>query len=386
MITRANFTKGFVLTLILSAGFFSGIISTDCKAQSLNLYTPYPEISVPPGESIDYSIDIINNSGVARTADISLTDVPEGWNYELNSGGWSISEIAVLPDEKKTLSLNMNVPFNVEKGTYEFQIVAGGYDRLPITVIVSEEGTFQTEFSTEQANMEGAANSTFTFNASLRNSTGENQIYALRSNAARGWNVAFKANYKQVSSVNIEPNSTQDITIEIDPPHQIGAGAYTIPLRATTSSTSADLELEVVITGSYEMELTTPGGLLSTDITAGNDRRVELIVRNTGSAALEDIKLEFSAPTDWDVIFEPEAVEQLDPGTSTNVFATIHADKNAIAGDYVTRLEANTPEASSEASFRVSVQTPLLWGWTGILIICAALGSVYYLFRKYGRR
>ena len=68
------------------------------------------------------------------------------------------------------------------------------------------------------------------------------------------------------------------------------------------------------------------------------------------------------------------------------MYATIHADKNAIAGDYVTRLEASTPETSAEASFRVTVKTPLLWGWVGILIIMAALGSVYSLFRKYGRR
>src|SRR5690606_17590227 len=118
----------------------------------------------------------------------------------------------------------------------------------------------------------------------------------------------------------------------------------------------------------------------------GKDRRVELLLRNTGSASLVTIKMEFSAPKEWDVVFEPEEIERLDPGSTEKVFATIHADRHAIAGDYVTRLEANTPEASSEASFRVSVETPLLWGWSGIMIILVALGSVYYLFRTYGRR
>jgi uncharacterized membrane protein len=32
------------------------------------------------------------------------------------------------------------------------------------------------------------------------------------------------------------------------------------------------------------------------------------------------------------------------------------------------------------------VKTPMLWGWVGVLIIFIALGSVYYLFRKFGRR
>ena len=57
-----------------------------------------------------------------------------------------------------------------------------------------------------------------------------------------------------------------------------------------------------------------------------------------------------------------------------------------MAGDYVASLEANTAEKSATASVRVSVRTPLLWGWLGIMIILGALGGVYYLFRKYGRR
>jgi uncharacterized membrane protein len=28
----------------------------------------------------------------------------------------------------------------------------------------------------------------------------------------------------------------------------------------------------------------------------------------------------------------------------------------------------------------------MLWGWIGVLIIIFALGIVYFLFRKYGRR
>jgi uncharacterized membrane protein len=49
-------------------------------------------------------------------------------------------------------------------------------------------------------------------------------------------------------------------------------------------------------------------------------------------------------------------------------------------------MEARTPEVNSAAEFRIAVKTPIIWGWLGILIIIAACGGVYYLFRKYGRR
>ena len=142
----------------------------------------------------------------------------------------------------------------------------------------------------------------------------------------------------------------------------------------------------MVITGSYNLELTTPTGRLSTSITAGSSKKIELLVKNTGSAPLKNIEMKSSAPVDWMVEFEPSEIDVIAPGQHAKVFATIDASRKAVAGDYVTNLEARTAEKTATASFRVSVRTPLLWGWLGIMIILGALGGVYYLFRKYGRR
>lgn len=356
------------------------------ESDSVKLYTPYTKISVPPGQSIDYSIDVINNSAGIKNVDISLSGIPLGWNYDLKSGGWKIGQLSILPGQFKSINLKVDVPLKVNKGTYRFKVLAGEYGSLPLAVTVSEKGTFKTEFTTDQPNMQGNASSTFTFNTNLKNGTAEKQLYALMANAPRGWITTFKSNYQQVTSVNTEPNTTQAITIEVKPSANAEAGNYKIPVSATTSSTSASLELEVAITGTYNIDLSTPTGLLSTDITAGRDKRIELIVNNTGSSELQDIKVESSAPLNWDVTFEPKTVAKLQPGSAEHVFATIKADKKAIPGDYVTNIEAKTPETSSKISFRVSVETPLLWGWIGVLIIIGALGSVYYLFRRYGRR
>ena len=105
-------------------------------------------------------------------------------------------------------------------------------------------------------------------------------------------------------TISRPPNATQNITIDINPPANVEAGSYKIPVRAATGTTSADLELEVVVTGSYEMELSTPRGLLSTEITAGDVKRIELVVRNTGSSLLKDIQLSANKPVDWEVSFE----------------------------------------------------------------------------------
>lgn len=387
MLTRAiTLPKVIVLLLVLC-----GVVPIPCVqrvtvAQSLSLYTPYTKISVPPGESIDYSVDVINNSGSIKNAELAVSGLPEGWAFELKSGGWAIEQLSVLPREKKNVSFKVQVPYKVEKGTYQFRLAASGAGSLPLTVVVSEQGTFKSEFNTDQANMEGAANSTFTFNATLRNPSSEEQVYGLRAQVPQGWNALFRANGKQVSSVKVEPNQTLSVTIELDPPDQLGIGKYKIPVVASASGMTSNLELEVAITGSYSLELSTPTGRLSTSITAGGDEKLELLVKNTGSAPLKNVEMKSSAPVDWTVEFQPAKIDVIAPGQHAQVVATIKASRKAIAGDYVTDLEAKTAEKTATASLRVSVRTPMLWGWLGILIILGALGGIYYLFHKYGRR
>lgn len=355
-------------------------------ANSVALYTPYPEISVPPGESIDYAIEVINNTEEIKNVPVSLSGVPKGWEYSLKSGGWTIQKVSVLPGEKKNLSLKLEVPHQVKKGTYRFQVVASGLTTLPLTVTVSETGTFKTEFTTSQPNIEGHSSALFSYNAKLRNMTSEPQLYALSQDAPRGWNVIFKANGKQVSSVQVEANQTQDVAIEVTPPKKIEAGNYKIPIQAITNATSANLDLEAAIKGSYEMELTTPTGLLSTNITAGKEKRLELVVRNNGSSPITNLKMDRRAPVDWDVVFDPKEIPNLEPGESAQVFATIQASKKAIAGDYMATLEATNPEVSEKAAFRVSVKTPVVWGWLGVMLILGVFGGIFQLFNKYGRR
>jgi len=356
------------------------------RIKGVALYTPYTKISVPPGESIDYSIDVINKTGSVKNAAISIRGLPKGWGYELKSGGWTINQLSVLPNDKKNFSFKVDVPLKVNKGSYHFIVSANGLYQLPLTVVVSEQGTYQTEFTTDQVNMEGSAEATFTFNATLKNRTAEKQLYALMANTPRGWSVAFKPNGRQATSVEVEPNATANVTVDINPPANIKVGTYRIPVRAANGSTSADLGFEVLIKGSYKMELTTPKGLLSADITAGDTKRIELQVKNTGTIDLTDVQLTANQPMDWSVTFEPQKLTLVKAGETAQVVATVKASKKALPGDYVTKIEARTPETTSAAEFRISVKTPLIWGWVGILIIIGACGGVYYLFRKYGRR
>jgi uncharacterized membrane protein len=360
------------------------------SAAGISMFTKYAGIAVTPGESINYYVDIINSSNSIQTVSLQVVEQPEDWEVSLTAGGWSISQLSIKPQSEESFTMQIEVPLRVEKGRYTFMLratdAAGGVSTLPITIEVTEQGTFKTELETEQPSMQGTADSKFEYKVTLRNRTADEQLYALSAAAPRGWSVQFEVSNQKVTSVKVDANATRDISVTIDPPEEIEAGTYTIPVTAQAGSFSAEEKLEVQITGTYKMELTTPTGRLSTDITAGREKMVELQLNNTGSTELIDIKLSQAAPVDWEVRFEPENISSLLPGESATAKAYIKASGKAIAGDYVVNIKAQTPEASDSADFRVTVETSALWGWVGVLIIALVVAGIYYLFRRYGRQ
>ncbi|OWW24705.1 hypothetical protein B4Q04_15305 [Zobellia sp. OII3] len=372
--------------LLLFFVFLFSMSPVALAGNGITLYTPYTYISVPPGESIDYTVQVKNYGSQLKDVEISLSGLPEDWTSSLKAGGFTIQRIAVLPGEKEKLTLTVNVPLKVEKGKYNIKLIAKNHDVLPITINVSEEGTFKTEFTSDQINMEGHSKSNFNFSTKLKNHTGEKQVYSLMAAPPRGWNVAFKPNGRQATAVEIAPGKTTNITVDVSPSSLVRAGSYKIPIKATNKYTTAELALEVVIKGTYDMELTTPTGLLSSSITSGRDKQLELLVRNTGSSELRNVTFTSTKPKDWEVSIEPDTVSHIKAGGSAKVKAIIKAADKAVPGDYLPKITAKTPEVSSTASIRFSVKTPLLWGWLGIFIILGTLGAIYYLFKKYGRR
>ena len=380
---KINIYWRLVLVAVLFVQFQAGAQTPNAD---LEIYTPYTRVSVSPGSTVNYTLDIINHGAQTQNENITLSNIPQSWSYTLTAGGLNITKLAVLANDKKTLSLKIEVPYQVKKGYYTFYAKMGSGSSLPMTIHVTTAGSNETELTCDQKNMEGTSKSNFTFNAVLKNKTPNNQQYALMASPPRGWSVAIKPNYKQATSTEVEADGTKNITYEVIAPPHVKAGSYTIPVKAVSGSTSAQMELEVVITGTYEMSFGTSTGLLSTKTTAGDEKKVELAIQNTGSTNLEGIELSASKPKNWEVSFDTEKTETLEPGKTATVYAIIKADKKAIPGDYVINFTAKTSETNEIIQYRVMVKTPLLMGWIGILVILAAIGGIAYLIRKFGRR
>ncbi|HHX74452.1 MAG TPA: hypothetical protein GX699_06075, partial [Firmicutes bacterium] len=178
----------------------------------------------------------------------------------------------------------------------------------------------------------------------------------------------------------------KNLDVTITPASNVEAGEYKVPVVAASASGTVTEELTVIISGTYRMNFTGQGGILSTDVVAGSEKKITLEVSNTGSAPLTNINLSATTPKDWSVTFEEKTIDLLEPGETKQVVATLAASSNAIAGDYAVTMRASAKELSRTAEFRVTVKTSTLWGIIAVLIIIAVCGGVYWVFRKYGRR
>ncbi|MGN8037684.1 COG1470 family protein [Chitinophaga sp. 22321] len=248
------------------------------------------------------------------------------------------------------------------------------------------EGRAAPPFTARLINIEAAANTTFTYNTQLHNTAPMARIYQLSASIPPGWNLSFKVEGVQVTSLNIDSGKTQDITVEINPAVEVKPGKYTIPVLAMTGTDSLKLQLEAVVKGTYSVILTTPTGRLSDDLTEGKRKEIQLLVKNTGTITLDNLDLSGQTPPQWEASFVPSTITRLEPGKDAAVTATLHVPDKTIAGDYVTTFSVKNNSTSSNAAFRMTVKTSVLTGWMGVLVILLALGTVYYLIRKYGRR
>ncbi len=364
--------------------------SASYSSSGIEFYTNYPGISVTAGESETISLTIENSSASNFDATLSVESMPDGWDGYFSASGVNVSRAHVQKGEEATVTFNLEIPEDAQEGTYTVVLGAttstGLKDTAELTFDIAEIQYGKGSFTSEYPEQEGASGTSFSFNTTLINNSATAQSYALSANAPDGWQVSFTADSTQVASIDVDPVTSQGLTVTITPSNNVEAGEYEIPISAISASENLSETLKVTITGTYALSLSTPSGVLSFDAHVNATSDVTLKVTNDSNVTLENINLTSSAPSGWTVTFEQSTIDSLDAGASVEVTAHVTPSDSAITGDYVTTISATCSEATSKAEFRVSVKTSTVWGFVAIVIIAALAGGIGYIFKKYGRR
>lgn len=357
-------------------------------ASRLHVTTPYPSVTVAPGEEVRFDIDVA--APAWTPVDLRIAEAPEGWDATLRGGGFVIGGVFTDAEGVAQVQLQATVPTSARPGTYRISVVGSspaGTDELELSLRVSKVERGGVSLTTEFPRLQGPAGATYRFDLELRNDTPRDAVFDLQGAGPPGWQVTVKpAGEELATSVDVEAGGSSSLSVEVDPPDQAEAGVYPILVQAAGAGLTAEAKLAVRIIGNYGLTLTTPDERLNADVAAGKPTEVPLVVVNDGTAPLREVELSATNPTGWTTEFRPETIPEIAPGDSARVVAVITPSEDAVAGDYVVTLRATSAETNDEVELRTTVKTSGLWGLVGVLLILAAVAGLGWLFQRYGRR
>src|SRR5690606_35321420 len=198
---------------------------------------------------------------------------------------------------------------------------------------------------------------TFRFNTTLRNEGDEDLTVDLLAQSPPAFTVVFKSGGQEVTSVPIEANGSERISVEVSSlVNLVPAGVYPVTVRAQSGEVETSTELAVEVVGQPSLSLVTPDERLSGDAEAGVETTYSFILHNNGSAPARNISMSSTPPSGWTVTFEPEEIEAIEPGQFAEVTARMRPSEKAIAGDYMVTFRAQPEGSSSETlEYRVTV-------------------------------
>ena len=96
MKTKKLISISLLSMFVIIAGFAQNQEKTK---NTIELYTPVTKLSAPPGESISYKIDVINNSNTIQTQNLSISGIPGTWNYDLKWNSYKVKQLSIKPND-----------------------------------------------------------------------------------------------------------------------------------------------------------------------------------------------------------------------------------------------------------------------------------------------
>jgi uncharacterized membrane protein len=250
--------------------------------------------------------------------------------------------------------------------------------------------------STEYPKIEAVATGSFEFNVSMTYKGLNQRVFDLKASVPSGWDVYIEPTYeagKRISSITIDGSSYSGMSKSVKvtakaPTYPLpDPGDYKILVQATSTNVTGSIELVAKIAAKYALYAIPVNQLYNTSAQAGKDNIYSIQISNTGTATLDTITFSSSHADGWEIKFTPDKLDILKASDTKTVDVNIKPPPKTVAGDYMISLQISGKQVSAESmSIRVTVKTPTIWGWIGVIIIIAVVVGLFLLIMRFGRR
>ncbi|MCL2670386.1 MAG: NEW3 domain-containing protein, partial [Syntrophaceae bacterium] len=335
----------FILLLVLPAwGLAAEADKKDNRPErGIALYTDYTGITVVRGETVQMDLILENKGRAAENVDVRIVSVAKDWKATLRGARYQVTGMYIPEERRQTLALTLEPGKGVGPGKYQFQFEAQTTDGKFVenhTLIVNVQertpGTEAVQVTAAYPVLRGQTDSRFEFSLEVMNKGDLERTFNLLATGPERWEINFKPAYeqKQISSIRVKEGASQTVAVEVTPIQNAAPGDYPVVVRVSSGDTKDEVRLTVNLTGTYKLDAGTSNGILSLDALGGKPVTFSLFVRNNGSAVNRNISFSSFKPENWEVTFEPEKIEALDPGELKQVEVKITPGRQSLVGDY----------------------------------------------------
>ena len=383
-------TRTRLAAVVLSAGLLlmTALVPLGALAATFDLTTPYPAVTIQPGNTVTFPLDIAVPA--PERVGLAVSGAPKGWTANLRGGGNIVNAVFAGGTTAATVDLSVTVPQDATPGSQTLTVTATadqGTRALPIEVSVLGDTGGAITLTSDFPQLSGAPTSTFSYSLTLANTGTQKQTYTLQGQGPDGWTVSVHPSSNgQALTDTVDGGATDTLSVTAQPPSTVTAGSYPIQVSVASGSQSATTNLEADVTGAPAVTLSTPNQVLNAQVTAGSTGTVSLVVTNTGSTVLQNVAVTASAPTGWTTTFAPTTIDTIQPGSAATVDATLKPSSDALAGDYDVTFTVTAGTATANVDIRTTVQTSPLWGFIGLALIVIVIVGLGWVFRRFGRR
>lgn len=357
--------------------------------ETLTVTTPFPTVETQPGSIVQLELTL---SGPDPTpVDLAVDGLPDGWAATLRGGGFVIHSVTAVPGNGTTVELELAVAPDAAPGEYPISVVATGDGEraeVEMSLVIAEQVNTGIRLTADFPTLSGEPGGVFSYKLTVSNDTPTEQTFTFDPSGPQGWTVtASPTAESRAQTVTIDAGGTATIDVKATAPQTAEQGAYPIDVAVIApNGTSGAISLEAEIVGTPNLALATADERLDVAGGANEEQRIPLIVANTGTGALDVVRLAGTAPSGWDVSFEPTEIDAVQPGETAQVTAIVTPSPDAVAGDYAMTVRASSGSLSSNIDLRYTLEGSRTLGVIAIGVIVAAFVALGAVFVKFGRR
>ncbi len=371
----------------------------ELPAREISVAPEYTGIIVQKGDDLNLDLNVKNGGRQDENIELSIPSIPKGWKAKIKTYSFDVTGVHVESDSSRSLTFEAEPEKDAEIGigTYSFVIQGKTADgkltsssRLVVTVKEKEKEKKSKGLNivTSYPVLQGPTDAKFEFSLEVESKIDKDTILNLAVQGPEKWDINFKPAYeeKYISSLRIKANQSTTMAVEVKPYALAQPGQYPITVKISSEKAKAEVELMVVLTGTYKLEAGTPDGLLSLEAYQGKEANLSFYVKNSGSATQNNVRFMSFKPENWKVEFKPEKLDTLSPDDLKQIEVNITPAEQALVGDYSVNLAVDGEKATKNLELRVTVKASTAWGWVGIGIIVLVIAGLVILFVRMGRR